>query len=55
MKLIKCSCRQCRRGLRSTNESKRVTLKVRAARRKAKQELKRGNEPETRVRVGYTD
>lgn len=55
MKVVRCSCRHCRRGLRTKRESKKATLKVRAARRKAKQDLKRELEPDTRVKLGYTD
>lgn len=55
MKLLRCSCRHCRRGLRTKYMSEVVTKKVRKARRKAKQAVKHGEEPETRVKVGYTD
>lgn len=55
MKLVKCSCGHCRRGLRTHKMSVIVTKKVRAARRRAKQALKADKEPETRVYVGYTD
>ena len=55
MKVVKCSCRQCRRGLRTASESKKATLKVRAARRAAKQAIKQGKEPEAKVSLGYTD
>lgn len=55
MKITKCSCRSCRRGLRTRCQSKLVVLKVRAARHRAKQDLKEDKEPETRVLVGYTD
>lgn len=55
MKVIKCGCRHCRRGLRTVRESKRATLKIRAARRAARQALKQGKEPEKRVSLGYTD
>lgn len=55
MKIVKCSCRRCRAGLRTKKTSLLVTKKVRAARRKAKQDLNSGKEPEFAVRVGYTD
>lgn len=55
MKIVRCSCKHCRRGLRTKKESKKAQLKVRAARRRAKQDVKRGVEPETKVKLGYTD
>jgi len=55
MKIVKCSCRMCRRGLRTKCTSKLVTKKVRAARRKAKQDLRAGKEPDTKVMLPYTD
>jgi hypothetical protein len=55
MKIVKCSCRMCRRGLRTKCVSQMVTKKVRAARHKAKQDLKAGKEPETKIRLPYTD
>lgn len=55
MKLVGCSCKACRAGLRTKRTSKAVTKSVRAARRKAKQELKAGKEAATKVSIGYTD
>lgn len=55
MKIVKCSCRMCRQGLRTKCVSQMVTKKVRAARHKAKQDLKAGKEPDTRIRLPYTD
>lgn len=50
-----CSCRMCKIGKRSKCMSEMITRKIRAARRKAKQDLKAGKELETRVRIPYTD
>ena len=55
MKVLRCSCKACRRGLHTKRGSKLATLKVRAARRSAKQQVKRNEEAETRVALGYTD
>lgn len=55
MKLVFCGCKHCRSGMRHKNTSKRITLKVRAGRRKAKEALKRGEEPAVKIAVGYTD
>lgn len=55
MKIVGCDCRMCKIGLRRPNVSDSITKKVRAARRKAKQDLKAGKEPEKVVRIGYTD
>ena len=55
MKIVKCSCRMCRRGLRTKSRSEAVKRKIRAARRKAKLDLKLGRELDTKVAIGYTD
>lgn len=55
MKIVKCGCKMCRRGLRTRKNSQLVTRLRRAARREAKAALRRGEEPETRILVPYTD
>lgn len=55
MKMKKCGCRHCRRGMRRLGNSKLLTHLKRAARHKAKQDLKQDKEPDTVFRVPYTD
>lgn len=55
MKMKKCGCRYCRGGMRTRQNSKLLTKLTRAARHKAKQDLKQGKEPDTTFYVPYTD
>ena len=50
-----CSCRTCRRGLRTKGGSDLVRQAVRSERRKAKTELKQGKTPANNFSVEYTD
>lgn len=54
MKLKKCGCKWCRRGMRCRQNSEMITRKKRSARHKAKQDLKKGKEPEKFVKIPYT-
>jgi hypothetical protein len=50
-----CSCDECRRGRKGKYGSKIVLLTVRRARRKAKEALRQGKEPNKTESVPYTD
>ena len=50
-----CRCRQCRRGLRTKFGGATVQRTIRRFRRLTKQQLKRGDEPLTKISVPYTD
>lgn len=51
----RCSCRSCRRGLRTPSGSNTAKREVRRARHAAKAALRRGDEPSPVFSVGYTD
>lgn len=50
-----CGCKHCRRGMHCKYGGEIVRVTVRKARRKAKQDLKQGKEPEPTISVPYTD
>lgn len=50
-----CSCRMCRRGMHTAYGSKLLQKFIKSVRRKAKEELRRGEEPPPCVSRGYTD
>jgi hypothetical protein len=50
-----CSCRACRRGLRTPSGSAEVQRGIRKARHAAKQALRRGDTPDPAFSIGYTD
>ena len=50
-----CSCHNCRLGLRTKCGGETVRRTIRRFRRLTKQQLKRGEEPLTRISVPYTD
>lgn len=50
-----CGCRSCRRGMHTRLMGKYVRRVVRSARRKAKEALRRGDEPLPCVSLDYTD
>lgn len=50
-----CSCHHCRLGLRTKFGGETVRRTIRRFRRLTKQQLKRGEEPLTRISVPYTD
>mgnify|MGYP001563895330 CR=1 FL=1 len=49
-----CGCKMCRVGMRCKRNSEMITKRIRAARRKAKVDLKKGKELETRAKIPYT-
>ena len=50
-----CSCRMCRYGRKHYGNPARITKVKRAFRRKTKQALKNGIEPQISISVPYTD
>ena len=50
-----CSCRACRRGLRTPSGSAEVQRGIRKARHAAKQALRRGDTLDPAFSIGYTD
>lgn len=50
-----CSCRRCRSGMHTKYGSKLLQKLIRSARRKAKEALRRGDEPDPCASRGFTD
>ncbi len=50
-----CSCRRCRMGMHTKYGGKLLQKLVRSARRKAKEKLRQGEEPDPCTSRGYTD
>lgn len=57
MRILRCHCRACRRGLRTPSMSYIVRKKVKAARSKTKMLIRLGkfDDLPTKIYVGYTD
>ncbi len=53
MKLKFCGCRMCREGRHRFKGM--IKAVIRRARRKCREAIRRGDEPETKVSVPYTD
>ena len=50
-----CSCRRCRIGMHTKYGGKLLQKLIRSVRRKAKEALRRGEEPVETTSRGYTD
>lgn len=50
-----CGCRACRRGMHSKGGGIEVQKVIRKNRRKVKEALKKGEEPEKKISCPYTD
>lgn len=53
--LKKCSCYHCRAGMRNSYGNSTMLKARRAGRRRAKQALRQGKEPDRFIKIGYTD
>lgn len=50
-----CGCKYCRNGLRTRRGKAIVKATAKLFRRKCKEQIRRGLEPDTKVSVAYTD